>query len=181
MPGIYNFNDTWNNAGVVFNSIFVNISNGAGGPPVAAAASHAILVQNNGGTVFSVDQSGNLFINALATLSGGISAGNNNILPGSFTNSPPNTQSGTVYTVVFADFEVIFTSAAAVTVTMPSPASFSGRWLLFKETGAGAVSSASANVVPLAGGAAQASILTAAGKFALMTSDGANWIVMMSN
>jgi hypothetical protein len=54
--------------------------------------------------------------------------------------------------------------------------------LSLKLIAAFAVNSASANVVPLAGGAAAAPILTgAAGKYATLQSDGTNWQIMAAN
>lgn len=72
--------------------------------------------------------------------------------------------------------------SAALVLTLPSAALFPGRWLYIKNTAAGAVTSAISNVVPLAGGAAGAAILSAtAGKWVALQSDGANWQVMMAN
>lgn len=88
-----------------------------------------------------------------------------------------------------ADFTVADTDAwlinnkagAACTVTLPDPAQWSGRELMFLNRQAQAVNSASANVVPIAGGAAGTAILPAtAGTWATLTSDGTNWLVMQS-
>lgn len=54
-----------------------------------------------------------------------------------------------------------------------------GRWLYLKTVTANTVVSASSNVVPIAGGAAGTAILPAtAGAWAMLQSDGTNWIVM---
>jgi hypothetical protein len=85
------------------------------------------------------------------------------------------------YTVAVADSELVFNSGSAQTVTLPAPATFPGRKLRAKQIGAGAVASASANVVPLTSTTAGTPILSGAGKYADLTSDGTNWITMASN
>ncbi len=70
-------------------------------------------------------------------------------------------------------------SGSACVATLPSAASNSGRLLLMKTTQAQALNSASSNVVPKAGGAAGTAIATGtAGNWALLVSDGTNWVVM---
>lgn len=68
MSFIYDMADTWNAIGTTFNAIKMNISNGAGGAPVGAAASRALLLQANGTTIFDVD------INGIVTFNGPSSA-----------------------------------------------------------------------------------------------------------
>ena len=65
MSFIYNMSDTWNAGGTTFDAIKMNISNGAGGAPVGAAASRAIRIQANGTDVFGCDISGNLYPTAI--------------------------------------------------------------------------------------------------------------------
>lgn len=60
MSFIYNMSDTWNAIGTTFDAIKMNISNGAGGAPVGAAASRAFNLQANGATIFDIDISGQL-------------------------------------------------------------------------------------------------------------------------
>lgn len=73
-------------------------------------------------------------------------------------------------------------SAGAVTLTLPSAATFPGRVITVKTTSGIAVNSASANVVPIGGTVAGTAILTgAAGKFATLVSNGTNWITMQTN
>jgi hypothetical protein len=76
----------------------------------------------------------------------------------------------------------IFNASGTFTATLPVAASYPGRWWRCKSIAAQAVNSASSNVVPLAGGAAAATILAAgAGKWADLQSDGVNWIIMAAN
>jgi hypothetical protein len=69
--------------------------------------------------------------------------------------------------------------AAACVVTLPAPASHTGRVVVLKTVQAFAINSASSNVVPLAGGAAGTAIVSGtAGNWAELVSDGTNWIIM---
>lgn len=94
----------------------------------------------------------------------------------------PTTVTTAAYTVVNSDLYIIANFAGSVGLTMPSPISFKGRPILVKTIQAQTVVSASANIVPLAGGSAATSILTAtAGKWAYLISDGTNWVIMAGN
>jgi len=74
---------------------------------------------------------------------------------------------------------VICNGTASIPVTLPAASSAPGRAVRIKNIAAFTVTSATANVVPLAGGAAGTAILPAtAGASALLVSDGANWIIM---
>lgn len=86
-----------------------------------------------------------------------------------------------------ADFTVAATenwlinnkSGSSCTVTLPSASSFTGREIMINNYQAQTVVSASSNVVPVAGGAAGTAILAAtAGKWAVLVSDGTNWVMM---
>ena len=70
-------------------------------------------------------------------------------------------------------------SGSTCTVTLPAAASYSGRPLVFQNYQAQTLVSASSNVVPIGGGAAGTAILAAvAGNWAMLVSDGTNWVVM---
>ena len=70
-------------------------------------------------------------------------------------------------------------SGSACVATLPSATLWSGRLWLMKTTQAQALNSASSNVVPKAGGAAGTAIATGtAGNWALLVSDGTNWVIM---
>lgn len=74
---------------------------------------------------------------------------------------------------------IVNNSAATTTVTLPPAASWAGEEIMIKNTQAQLVNSASSNVVPLIGGAAGTSILSAnAGRWATLVSDGTNWVIM---
>ena len=72
-------------------------------------------------------------------------------------------------------------SGSSLTVTLPSAASYSGREIGIKNLQAYTVISASSNVEPIGSGTPGTAILPAtAGAWALLVSDGSNWIIMQS-
>ena len=86
-----------------------------------------------------------------------------------------------------ADFTVAATetwlinnkSGSTCTVTLPSAATYTGRYLTFKNMQAQLLVSASSNVVPIDSTSAGTAILLAVvGNWATMVSDGTNWIIM---
>lgn len=60
MSFIYSLTATWNNVATTYNAIQMDVSDGAGGAPIGAAASRILNLKNNGTTVFSVDKNGNV-------------------------------------------------------------------------------------------------------------------------
>jgi len=94
---------------------------------------------------------------------------------------PPITVNAATYTVLNTTYSLIFTTTTC-TVTLPSASTYNGRMLMVKNVTATAVNSNASNVVPLGSTTAGTAILAAtAGKFALLQSNGTNWIVMMAN
>ena len=84
--------------------------------------------------------------------------------------------------VLTTDYTLTFNFAGTVTETLLNPVTYPGRILKVRTITANTVVSASANVVPLAGGAAGTAILAAtAGKWATLQSDGTNWQIIESN
>jgi len=80
-----------------------------------------------------------------------------------------------------ADWEnwIIVDNTVDTIVTLPSAGGSKGRWMMFKSIQSHKLDSASANVVPLAGGAPGTAILTPpAGSWAFLVSDGTNWQIM---
>jgi len=87
----------------------------------------------------------------------------------------------TVDFVVGVDEDYIINNKPSATClgTLPTPASFTGRRLVFTNYQAQLVDSASSNVVPITGGSAGTSILPAtAGAWAALVSDGTNWLIV---
>ena len=80
-----------------------------------------------------------------------------------------------------ADSSLIITTTSC-TITLLAASSYTGRILYVKNVTANSLTSASSNVVPLGSTTAGTAILAAtAGKFAMLQSDGTNWITMMAN
>jgi hypothetical protein len=93
----------------------------------------------------------------------------------------PQSITAATYTVASTDSSLIF-STTNNTLTLPTASTCSGRVLYVKNTSANSVVSASTNVVPLGSTSAGTAILAAtAGKFAMLQSDGTNWVIMMAN
>lgn len=88
----------------------------------------------------------------------------------------------TTHTVSATDRYLIVNAAAACTVTLPAAASWPGREIYVKTIANHAVNSASSNVKPADSNTVGTAIVAqTAGKFALLVSDGTNWVVMASN
>jgi len=89
---------------------------------------------------------------------------------------------GTTYFLLASDYDVIANRAGTVTVAFPPAALNNGREYFFKTIQNQAIVSASADVVPLAGGAAGTALVAAtAGKWVRTKSDGASWVIMAGN
>ena len=72
-------------------------------------------------------------------------------------------------------------TGSACLVTLPAAASWTGRILVFKTVQALAITSASSNVIPAAGGAAGTALVSGtAGNWAIIVSDGTSWVIMAS-
>lgn len=72
-------------------------------------------------------------------------------------------------------------SGSACSVTLPAAASWTGRILVFKTIQAQAINSASSNVVPANSATAGTAIVSGtAGNWALLVSNGTNWVIMAS-
>jgi len=85
------------------------------------------------------------------------------------------------YTVVDSDSSLIFNGSGSITVTLPSASLWSGRVLWVKTIAAQTVVSGSSNVKPINSNTAGTAILAAsAGAWAMLVSDGTNWVVMAS-
>jgi hypothetical protein len=96
--------------------------------------------------------------------------------------APIKSVTGTSYSALAADSTLLMAPSGTFTLSLLNPVNWTGRFLHLKLTTAFAVNSASANVVPLVGGAATTAIMPAtAGKFCLLQSDGTNWQIMEAN
>lgn len=101
---------------------------------------------------------------------------------GYISTSLPASITTATYSILSTDNNLTFNRGGGVVLTMPSAGSFNGRELWFRTVTAGAITSASNDVVPLVGGAAGTAILAAtAGRWAKLVSDGAVWQIMAGN
>ena len=149
-------------------------SNGALHTINAASASGVIAFATGGTERMRVTNTGTVGIGTTTNLS-------TLTVNGSFASKSPSTVNAATYTVAATDGSLRFTTTNC-TVTLPAPASFPGRVLYLNTITANSVTSASANVIPLGSNTAGTAILAATlGKFAMIQSDGTNWITMMSN
>lgn len=88
------------------------------------------------------------------------------------------TMTNVTYTVVDQDEYLIANRASTITVTLPTPATWSGRVLNIKTIQAQSVVSSSSNVVPIDDSVAGTAILPATdGAWAQLVSNGTNWVI----
>ena len=120
--------------------------------------------QDSAGTVLAkIDASGNLTANTIST-------------PVAAVTTPITAATHTVGT---ADTFVVYNTTATCTVTLPAPASFTGRVLYLKTIANFSINSASSNVKPITSNTAGTAILDpVTTPFATLVSDGTNWVIM---
>lgn len=100
-------------------------------------------------------------------------------LNGSLGRNAPVTKTGDFTLGATENWVINNKSGSSCTVTLPAASSWTGREVMFKNTQAQTLVSASSNVVPRAGGSAGTAILAAtAGAWATLVSDGSNWVIM---
>lgn len=103
------------------------------------------------------------------------------VIQGQIRRRAPVTKTA-AFTVADNEHWLICNGTASIPVILPDAATNLGREIMLTNRAAFTVVSASSNVVPLAGGAAGTAILAAAaGKYATLVSDGANWIITQAN
>jgi hypothetical protein len=89
--------------------------------------------------------------------------------------------SASTYSVASTDYTIVnIYSAGAVTVTMPNAAASTRRRLVFTSTQAVTISAGAANIISLTGGLSS-TIVSGAGKWAVLVCDGTNWRTVMAN
>jgi hypothetical protein len=98
---------------------------------------------------------------------------------GSFSRGAPVTKTAD-FTLADTENWIICNGTASITVTLPAASTQVGREISLKNIAAFTVDSATANVVPLAGGAAGTAILATAGTWVTLVSNGASWVIMQS-
>lgn len=95
--------------------------------------------------------------------------------------SAPATLKTGNFTVADNETHIICNGGASITVTLPSASLWAGREIYIKTIAAQTVVSASSNVKPINSNTAGTAILAGtAGTWALLVSDGTNWVIMAS-
>jgi hypothetical protein len=109
------------------------------------------------------------------------SAGTYSALPKLMNGEIDGPITGTTYTVQGSEKFITINSTAANTITLPNAAAYPNREILIKQIAAFTVVSATSNVQPLTALAAGTAILSGAGKFARIISNGQFWVVVEAN
>jgi hypothetical protein len=164
---------------VLANNFYINTSN----QPIAKTTGVSTgYKQNTAGHTWTVNASALFGAVVTETTGMNLDLDANLKLAGSIGTKPPVLTTASTYTVLAGDASLVANFAGTSTYTLPSAATYPGRILNLKTIQAQAVVSASSNVSPLAGGSAGTAILSAtAGKWAMLQSDGTNWVVMAGN
>jgi hypothetical protein len=93
----------------------------------------------------------------------------------------PATLKTASFTVADNETHIICNGAASLTATLPSASLWAGREIYMKTIAAHTVVSAATNVKPINSNTAGTGILAGtAGAWALLVSDGTNWVIMAS-
>lgn len=104
------------------------------------------------------------------------------IVAASYFSSVPTVISASSYTVATTDSSVVNSGATTLTITLPPASATTGRLLDVRTITAATVVSASANIVPITGGAAGTAILAATqGKWVTLQSTGSNYQIIRGN
>lgn len=155
--------------------IFADYGNLVLQPRSSGALRNIIFANGNPATErMRIDSSGNVGIGTNTNLS-------TLTINGPIAPKGPTDVNAATYTVQTTDSSLRFTTTNC-TVTLPAAASFPGRILWLNTVTANSVTSNASNVIPLGSNTAGTAIFAAtAGKFAMIQSNGTNWVTMMSN
>jgi hypothetical protein len=128
--------------------------------------------------------------NPIVFMAAVVNAANNGILfvrptyeeaTGEIVTSPPYVKTADFTVANGETWLVNNKSGSTCVVTLPAASTHVGRTLTFQNWQAQLLNSASSNVIPLGGGAAQNSILlNVAGNWATLVSNGTNWVIMQA-
>jgi len=179
----------------VANSGVLSFAGGTTGLTPAAATTGVVtlagtLIAVNGGTGFAAYAVGDLlYANTTTTLTKLTIGTTGQVLTVTAGAPAWETVGGSAPVTKTADFTLAATeswvinnkSGSTCTVTLPTPSSYSGRQVTFKNMQAQLLVSASSNVVPIdSTSAGTAILLNVVGNWATMVSDGTNWVIMQA-
>jgi hypothetical protein len=139
-----------------------------------------VVIENITSNAIIVDYTPDFSISAITDLTGITTSSSINVA--SVTSSAPVTVTVSKYAVGAFDKYIINNNTGTVTVTLPDATNHSGRELHFKNVQAQSIVSNASNVCSISYITPATSILAAVlGKWAVMVSDGTNWIIMNAN
>lgn len=96
------------------------------------------------------------------------------------SSTAPVTKTGN-FSVADTENFIVCNGAGSITVTLPAAASYTGRVIVIKTIAAQTVISNASNVLPIGSSTAGTAILAAsAGAWAMLVSNGTNWVTMAS-
>lgn len=139
-------------------------------------SSSNIAISTNGvtWTQYTSSNMANLNLSILA-------AGTGVLAPKTMSGDFPDIITVNTYAVGSYDKWLNIASTGIHTVTLPAPALSLGREIVIKQTSSFAVNSASSNVKPLTSQTVGTAILSGAGKYAKLVSNGTHWVIMEAN
>lgn len=155
------------------NVILGSYTGNSGGLNITTSSNYIVLSDGDANIRQVIDSSGNVGVGKTpATLLD---------VAGPIALNAPTTKTAN-YSMAATDSSLIFNGAGSITLTLQAASSYTGRMLYVKTIAAQTVVSASSNVVPVGSATAGTAILAAtAGKWAILQSDGTNWVIMAAN
>ena len=175
--GAATFSGGFTVAGATTSAVTLNIGTGV----TASASTKAINI----GTAGASGSTTNIVIGS-AVASSAATTGTHTKINGGIAFQPvavPGSAiTATTYTQLPSDVSLLInTAATSTTITLLSAATYSGKILYINQVAAFTVISNASNVYPLGSVTLGTAILSGAGKFAMLQSDGTNWRIIMAN
>jgi hypothetical protein len=149
---------------------------------IKGGAGAGFFFGGNGAVQWQVNASGNLLAQSDNNYDIGASGTTNRVRTfysgGGYSAAGPSIKTAN-YSQGIHDYSLIFNGSGSITLTLLAAATYPGKVLYVKTIAAQTVVSASSNVKPIDSDTAGTAILAAtAGKWAMLQSDGTNWVVM---
>lgn len=154
-----------------FSSFLAFADNATG---IGSLGSNTLGFSTNNTEVARFDNTGNMGIGSTTNLT-------KLTVNGPVAVASPTAVTASTYTVLAADAVIIFSTSATCTVTLPAAASYPGRILNVINRNAQAINSASSNVVSTTGTTSTTILSNTSGKWAILQSNGTNWLVLANN
>lgn len=155
-------------------SAFLQDNGAASNGTIVQTFNNATAVISTNGTTWSTTNIGGFFKNVAANMLYNPTTQLNKI------TAQTSVSAGT-YTVLLSDRNIILNTSANCVITLPEPLAFPGRELTITQINNFAVTSASFNIKPLTSESYTNSILSGAGKYVTLVSNGNAWEIMEAN